>query len=253
MMKTMKRKIQNWKVAAIVAIIPLFFFVVACQEQFKEKVEKLSINSESLPQQVKDELKSLEPYYYDLTVVEVNEEGKKILDELGFENAKTDKKFSHLSVILTDDGVSYAIIGKTKPLKKNESKIFDQVDEMATPIGGLNNLYKNISHTLLYPKKAREKGIEGKVFIEFVIQTNGEMSDLKVVKGIDDSVDMEALRALMQIDARWRPAIHQGEIVKMKMTLPIVFKLNGSEKKGEASTIKKPVMEELVAVGNKPN
>ncbi len=253
MMKTMKRKIQNWKVIAIVAIIPLFFFVVACQEQFKEKVDKLSITFEALPQQIKDELKSLEPYYYDLKVVEVNDEGKKILDELGFENAETGKKFSHLSVILTDDGVSYAIIGKTKPLKKNESKVFDEVDEMATPIGGLDNLYKNISHTLLYPKKAREEGIEGKVFIEFVIQTNGEMSNFKVAKGIDDSVDTEALRALMQIDTKWRPAIHQGEIVKMKMVMPIVFKLDGSEKKDEASTIKSPVTDELVAVGKRPN
>jgi TonB family protein len=253
MMKTMKRKIQNWKVIAIVAIIPLFFFVVACQEQFKEKVDKLSITFEALPQQIKDELKSLEPYYYDLKVVEVNDEGKKTLDELGFENAETGKKFSHLSMILTDDGVSYAIIGKTKPLKKNESKVFDEVDEMATPIGGLTNLYKNISHTLLYPKKAREERIEGKVFIEFVIQTNGEMSDFKVAKGIDDSVDTEALRALMQIDTKWRPAIHQGEIVKMKMVMPIVFKLDGSEKKDEAATIKTPVMDELVAVGNRPN
>ena len=253
MMKTMKHKIQNWKVAALMAIVPLFFFIVACQDQFKDKAEKLSINTESVPQQVKDELKSLEPYYYDLKVVEANEEGKKMLDELGFENTETDKKFSHLSLILADDGVSYAIIGKTKSLKKNESKVFDQVDEMATPIFGLNNLYKDISHTLLYPKQAREMGIEGKVFIEFVIQTNGEMSDFKVVKGIDDAVDTEALRALMQINTRWRPAIHQGEIVKMKMTLPIAFKLNGSEKKEEASKTKQPVMDELVAVGNKPN
>lgn len=51
------------------------------------------------------------------------------------------------------------------------------------------------------------------------------MSDFKVAKGIDDSVDTEALRALMQINTKWRPAIHQGEIVKTKMTLPIAFKL----------------------------
>lgn len=253
MMKTMKNKIKNWKLAALVALVPLFFFLVACQDQFKEKVKKLSINSESLPLQVKDELKSLDPYYYDLKVVEVNEEGKKILDELGFENAETGKKFSHLSVILTDDGVSYAIIGKSKLLKKNETQVFDEVDEMAKPVGGLNSLYKNISHTLLYPKEAREKGIEGKVFIEFVVQTSGEMSDFKVAKGIDDSVDTEALRALMQINTKWFPAIHKGEIVKMKMTIPIVFKLEGSSKTEETSTKSQSQMDELVAVGKKPN
>lgn len=152
MMKTMKNKIKNWKVVALAAIVPLFFFAVACQEQFEEKVEKLSIYSESLPQQVKDELKSLEPYYYDLKVIEDNEEGKGLIDELGFKNAETG--YSHLTLIQTKEGINYAIIGKTKPLKKNESKVFDKVDEMATPIGGLTNLYKNISHTLLYPKEA---------------------------------------------------------------------------------------------------
>ncbi len=253
MMKTMKHKIQNWKIVALAAIVPLFFFAVACQEQVKDEVKKYALNQEDLPQQVKDEVKSLEKYYNEVLVVEYNERGKKILDEIGFENAESGKTFSHLGLMMVDgDGGGYAILGKGS-LPKNESKVFGQVDEMATPIFGLDDLYKNISHTLLYPKQAREKGIEGKVFIEFVIQTNGEMSDFKVVKGIDDAVDTEALRALMQIDTRWRPAIHQGEIVKMKMTIPIVFKLNGSEKKEEASTIKQPVMEELVAVGNKPN
>ncbi len=250
MMKTMKRKIQNWKVATMVAIIPVFFFVVACQDQVKEKVEKLSVNPESLPQEVKDELKALEPYYFDLKVIVADEEGKKTMNELGFENAETDKRFSHLSVILTGDGISYSIIGKTKQLKKNESEVFDIVDQLPTPMGGLANFYKNISHTLLYPTQAREKGIEGKVYIQFVIQTNGEMSDFKVIKGIDDAVDTEALRALMQIDTRWRPAIAKGEIVKMKMTIPIVFKLNGSDNEDKASIIKKSVTDELVAVGN---
>jgi TonB family protein len=254
MMKTMKRKIRNWKVATLMAIVPLFFFVVACQDQFKEKVEKISIQSESLSQEVKDELKSLEKYYNDLKVLEVNEENKNVLDELGYYNGKPAKDFLIvLSGTGVKDGTGYVVIGKANPLKKNESKVFDQVDEIATPIFGLDNLYKNISYTLLYPKQAREKGIEGKVYIEFVIQTNGEMSDFKVAKGIDDAVDTEALRALMQIDTKWRPAIHQGEIVKMKMTLPILFKLNGSEKKEEASIIKKPTMDELVAVGIKPN
>jgi TonB family protein len=251
MMKTMKHKIQNWKVAALVAIVPLFFFAVACQEQFK-KEENISVNSELLPQQVKDELKSLEKYYDDLKVLEVNEENKKTLDELGYYNGKPAKD---LLIILSGtgakDGVGYVIIGKAKSLKRNESKLFDYVDEKATPIFGLESLYKDVSYTLQYPKSARERGIEGKVFIEFVIQTNGEMSDFKVVKGIDDSIDTEALRALMQINTKWRPAIHQGEIVKMKMVLPIVFKLDGSEKKGEASTIKEPVLDELVAVGSK--
>jgi TonB family protein len=131
--------------------------------------------------------------------------------------------------------------------------VFDEVDEMAKPIGGLNSLYKNISHTLLYPKEAREKGIEGKVFIEFVVQTSGEMSDFKVAKGIDDSVDTEALRAFIQINTKWFPAIHKGEIVKMKMTIPIVFKLEGSSKTEETSTKSQSQMDELVAVGKKPN
>jgi TonB family protein len=224
MLKTMKHKIQNWKVAALIAIVPLFFFVVACQDQFKNEKEAIATNSESLPQQVKDELKSLAPYYYELVAVEQNEKGKKNLIKLCNESAEMGKGFSHLTLIQTKEGINYAIIGKAKPLKKNESKVFDQVDQIATPLFGMESLHKNVAHTLMYPEEARKKGIEGKVFIEFVIQTNGEMSNFKVLKGLDDSIDTEALRALMQINTKWRPAIYKGEIVKVKMVIPINFK-----------------------------
>ncbi len=252
MMKTMKRKIQNWKVAALVAIVPFCFLVIACQEQLKTE-EKVAINSELLPQYIKDEVSSLEKYYTDVKVLEINEENKKVLEELGYYNGKPAKDLLILSGGIIKDKFSYTIIGKAKLFTKNESKVFDVVDEVATPVFGMESLYKNVAHTLLYPEEARKKGIEGKVFIEFVIQTNGEMTDFKVLKGLDDSVDTEALRALMQIGVKWRPAIHQGEIVTMKMVLPIVFKLDGSENKEKASTIKEPVLEELVAVGVKPN
>ena len=138
MMKTMKYEIQNWKVAALVAIVPLFFFAVACQEQLKEKVEEHSIHSESLPQQVKDELKSLEKYYTDLKVLEVNDENKKALDELGYYNGKPANDFLIIvSGTGAKDAVGYAIIGKPKSFKVNESKVFDLVDEMATPVFGM--------------------------------------------------------------------------------------------------------------------
>jgi TonB family protein len=254
MMKTKKRKIQTKKVVALAMLTCLFFIVLACQEQLK-KEEKNPINSDLLSQMAKEEFKSLERYFDDLKIIEVSDKNKETLEELGYYSGKPTKEFPSIifSGTGTKDGAGFVIVGKAKSLKKNESKVFDKVDEIAAPVFGMNSLYENIAHTLVYPEEARKKGIEGKVFIEFVLQTNGEMTDFKVAKGIDDSVDTEALRALMQIDTKWRPAIHQSEIVKMKMVIPIVFKLDSSEKKDEASTIKSPVMDELVAVGKRPN
>ena len=72
---------------------------------------------------------------------------------------------------------------------------------------------------------ARKKGIEGNVLLEFVVQTDGSITDLKLIKGVEESIDTEAMRAIYQLNDKWKPAIHQGHIVKQKMGLPIVFKL----------------------------
>jgi TonB family protein len=134
----------------------------------------------------------------------------------------------------------YAIIepnGVFESIPKNENKVFSVVDEAATPVLGINSFFEQLSYTIQYPEKARNNGIEGKVYIGFVVQTDGTVTDAKVIKGLNDEIDTEALRAFYQVNSSWYPAIHQGQIVKMKMVLPIVFSLQSqSHKSGTESS-----------------
>lgn len=224
MMKTMKRKIQNWKVAALVPIVLLFFFFIACQDQL-QKENKKSLSSESIPQHLREQIKLFEKYNDEVRFLEVNEDNKQLLEELGYYNGHRSKDFRVLSGGVMQNNLAYVIIGKPKSFLKNESQVFSVVDEMATPVFGFDALYENLGHIIQYPEQARKNGVEGKVYIEFVVQTDGTLSDIKLIRGVDDEIDTEALRAFYQLQAKWNPAIHKGQLVKMRMTMPIVFSL----------------------------
>lgn len=101
---------------------------------------------------------------------------------------------------------------------------YDKVAEVATPQGGMQGLGDHLMRTLTYPKVARKKGIQGKVFIEFVVDKRGEVTDTKVIKGIGHECDEEAVRAI-KLCPRWNPGKQRGQPVKVRMVLPISFKL----------------------------
>jgi TonB family protein len=101
---------------------------------------------------------------------------------------------------------------------------YDKVGEMASPQGGMQGLGDHLMRTLMYPKMARKKGIQGKVFVEFVVDKGGEIIDIKVIKGIGYDCDEEAVRAV-KLCPRWTPGKQRGQPVSMRMVLPISFKL----------------------------
>jgi len=90
--------------------------------------------------------------------------------------------------------------------------------------GGMKVLYQAIGRELKYPKAARRAGVEGKVFIEFAVDKNGNVRDVKVLKGIGAGCDEEAANVL-RTKHNWNPATVKGKAVIQKMILPIAFKL----------------------------
>ncbi len=94
----------------------------------------------------------------------------------------------------------------------------------AVPKNGLKGFYHYIKKELKYPKKAKRSGVQGKVFVEFVINTDGGISDLKILKGISPECDAEALRVIKG-SPKWEPARQRGRNVRQKMVMPIAFKL----------------------------
>lgn len=103
--------------------------------------------------------------------------------------------------------------------EEEEPEIFMIVEEMPDLIGGLQGLQRKIK----YPEIAKKAGVEGKVFVQFVVDENGNVQDPVVTRGIGAGCDEEALKAVRQ--AKFTPGKQRGKPVRVKMSLPITFRL----------------------------
>ena len=109
-----------------------------------------------------------------------------------------------------------------------EGPIFTVVENKPEYPGGDAEMYKHLGTSINYPQTARDAGIEGRVFVQFIVKDNGELADVKVVKGVDPALDAEALRVISEMPA-WNPGQQRGINVNVRMVLPVFFKLAGSE------------------------
>ena len=100
-----------------------------------------------------------------------------------------------------------------------EPEIFVVVEDPPELIGGIQALHKKIS----YPPIAKKAGVEGRVTVQFVVDENGDVRDAVVLRGIGAGCDEEALRAVMA--SKFKPGRQRGKAVKVKMSLPVTFKL----------------------------
>ena len=122
------------------------------------------------------------------------------------------------------DTLSYAAPADT--LKK----AYDSVEKMPEFPGGMSEMMRFVSDNIRYPKDAMEAKKEGRALVEFVIETDGSISDVSVVKEVYPSIDAEAIRVVKSMP-KWTPGEQDGEKVRVKFTMPIAFKLQGSSEK----------------------
>jgi len=109
-------------------------------------------------------------------------------------------------------------------VKIPSDEIYMEVDVAPEPLGGMPTFFEYIAKNLKYPSDAREAGIEGKVFVQFVVDTDGKITEVKAVRGIGYGCDEEAVRVISGSD-KWKPGMKDGKVVKVRMILPITFKL----------------------------
>jgi TonB family protein len=110
------------------------------------------------------------------------------------------------------------------PIKKDS--VFVMVEYMPQFPGGEEALWKWIAESIKYPIPAAQNGIQGKVYVTFVVESDGSVSRAKVVRGVDPSLDAEALRVVNALP-KWKPGYQKGKAVPVSFTVPINFKLNG--------------------------
>lgn len=127
-------------------------------------------------------------------------------------------------VEVTEDTKVEAVTVVAEEPKEEVEEIFTVVEETAAPKGGMAAFYKMVGDKMKYPAQARRMGVEGKVFVQFVIGKDGSISDVKVIKGIGAGCDEEAIR-VVQSSPAWNPGKQRGKAVKQRYTLPIIFKL----------------------------
>ena len=100
-----------------------------------------------------------------------------------------------------------------------------EVEVMPEPEEGLEGFLHYIRENIKYPEEARKQGIEGKVFVRFVVTKNGSISQVEVIKGMGYGLDEEAVRVVSVYQKRWKPGINKGEKVNTEMVLPINYAL----------------------------
>ena len=106
----------------------------------------------------------------------------------------------------------------------DEGKVFTYVDEMPTFPGGEAAMYAYIQKSIKFPPLARENGISGKVFINFIIDKDGNIKDIKVLRGVGGGCDEEAIRVVKSMP-NWKPGKVNGRFVQVSFNMPVNFTL----------------------------
>lgn len=148
--------------------------------------------------------------------VEIRTIVEKIKKERGFGSESEQEKY---------EGIPFKeieVIGKNEA--PDEGKVFDVVEQMPQFPGGKEKLNEYLSTHLQYPAEAKEKGIQGRVTMTFIVNRDGSISDAEVARGVDTSLDNEALRIINSMP-RWIPGQQGGKNVRTRYMLTLPFRL----------------------------
>ena len=137
-----------------------------------------------------------------------------------------DKKIIDKPILLLDPELDVDIIVEIEEEPEPIIEVvFDVVEENPEFIGGIEKLYEYLGNNIYYPEMAKENGIQGKVFVQFVVWKDGTIRDVKVVKGVHKTLNTEALRVINEMP-KWKPGKQRGKNVNARFTLPIKFRIS---------------------------
>ena len=108
--------------------------------------------------------------------------------------------------------------------RKDTINVYDCVEQMPSFPGGTQKLKEFIEENLRYPKELEETCVQGRVIVRFIVERNGKLSNVKVVKSVHPALDKEAIR-IVKLMPRWIPGRQNGITVRVKFYIPIIFRL----------------------------
>ena len=125
----------------------------------------------------------------------------------------------------THEEYEKGILKSSRYFYKSNDSVFLKVDVVPQFPGGMQGFFAYLGKNLRYPVYARTHGIQGKVIISFVVEVNGKLSDMKVVRGVDGGISEEAMRVML-LSPPWSPGMAGGKPVRVKYSVPISFALS---------------------------
>ncbi len=125
-----------------------------------------------------------------------------------------------------------------------DDEVFTIVEERPQYEAGMDAFYKHIMGEVRYPKEARQSGTQGKVFVQFVVQRDGSVTDVQALKGIGAGCDQEVVRVLETVGS-FKPAKQRGRAVRTRMILPVIFKINDEAQNPDNSPSGMVILEEI--------
>ena len=135
--------------------------------------------------------------------------------------------------------------------KLQGTAVFEVVEEMPEFPGGVDAMMEYLQKELRYPESAKEKGIQGRVTVQFIIDKEGNVTGSKVTRSVDKDMDTEAIR-LVKAMPKWKPGMQKGKAVAVKYTVPVVFRLEGGKTVNSQVTVNSKVSEFSVQGMNNP-
>ena len=195
------------------------------EKKAEVKQKKVEVEPERVVERVKSSIKFTAPVIKKDEEVKPDEE-LKTQDEL----MSTKTAIGTFDVKGNDDAngeilKAKDVIAEPEPPKhEEENKVFDIVEQQPLFPGGPTALMKYLSENTKYPVVAQENGVQGRVTVQFVVEKDGSISDVHVLRGVDPSLDREAVRVVKSMP-RWTPGKQNGITVRVNYRVPVLFRL----------------------------
>jgi len=216
-------------------VVFAFLFVAFELTQIETKVEEdnepiyeMATEEDMIPVTIQEEQQPAAPVVNNNVqpeILQIVEDDVEIKDE----KIETTEEVNQVIVGAVGTGAPTAAVGPvvTGPVVEavDDDKIFDVVEQNAQFPGGDEACYKWLSENIKYPAICQEQGIQGRVFVSFVVNKDGSIVDVKVMRSPDDNLSKEAER-VVKLMPKWKPARQGNKTVRSRFNLPVMFRLN---------------------------
>lgn len=236
MITTIKEKVKSWKMALTLPALLSMAIIVSCNDEVMQDLDTVmeTASQMQVPADLTDEYKELVVKFptADIVYMEVAIESEEEVKNL---KSIDPKSIMSMHVFKESEenkriGMFLDRSGNFQQMKQLNSagEVFTIVDEPAMPEGGYQAFYERLSVRLKYPQQARKLGVQGKVYVQFIVDKTGELTEITVVKGIGAGCDQAAIDAV-SASSTWSAPKQRGIAVKQRIILPITFSLGDED------------------------